>query len=282
MANHIETIKKNIETLDKLRKQIPGFEEHLTGVKVDRELINNMRLHDFENFYMWLKDKTQDEIYLVGLVPLTWKELKPIVIKNTRSDFVKTVTAKSEKQFQHMMNSRQSLRKYSSLWRNADVLKGIQGYLLNNPLVKYDNYYINVYAKWYLQTLVPSDYIYTQKEIDATDELINKIADSINYDEVSRINVSQFSNKLTESIRAKILTVIKRGSKLKCKDAPGDGLLIPGKIYEVSGSSVNSDGFLYVTVNNESNNPRQYMYTVFEELSKERESQLDDLLNLLS
>ena len=275
----IEIITKNIETLDRLRKQIPEFDAHLTGVKVDHNLISNLRLYDFENIYIWLKDKTQDEIFLKNINPVTWKELKPLLLKNTHVDNIKAMTGKSEKQFHHMLTSRMSLRKYRYLWRNSEIVKAIQGYLMNNPLIKYDNSYINVFIKYYTNILVPSYYIYTQKEINATDDLINTVVNSIDYDGIARINVNQFTNKISEAIKDKIRSIIKRGSKLKCKDVPGDGFLVVGKIYEVNDTYISGDGFLYVNVKNENNQNVQYMYTVFEELSKERESQLFDLLN---
>ena len=39
MNNYIENIKHNIETLNRLRVQIPEFDAHLTGVKENEDLI---------------------------------------------------------------------------------------------------------------------------------------------------------------------------------------------------------------------------------------------------
>lgn len=277
MNNYIENIKHNIETLNRLRVQIPEFDAHLTGVKENDDLIWTMRLGEFLSLFKYLQDKSDDTIYLRDIPSTTWKQLKPIILENCRSEFKKTLATKSEKQFQHTMQSRQSVRKYSSLWYNTTIKKALQGYVLANT-IKFDND-IKLIDKWYLNKITVSDYIYTKKEIDATDSLISRITDQINGEEISRINVSQFTNKIREAIEKKITSIISVGCKLKCKDIPGDGLLTPGNIYTTIATYINGDGYLYVTVINDSNIQKQYMYTVFEELSKERNSQLDDLLS---
>jgi hypothetical protein len=302
-------INKNIEIYNEARKKLPIIKDYEEGL-VDHMTVINLNLEKFVVFYNNVIKPTKESGFDL-ISDYSFKELKELIVSNTKSDrFKSLITNKTKPKFNKIfsdpnlfdrllngtwktkpaLNSRGRMSYGTRKSEKADGFKvclvPIFNYLIQNEIEfeKLDNRYQDNYFSYVFQFFteeVLSMNIIPIDEIIVTNTFLTSLIDKIETENINYKNLNL--DYIISNIKSKLsrLMQVEPGTKLKSKNdfnskISGSPILTKDKIYECVSSSV-IRGSLSVVIIDDGGNKRTFPYNEFEDIAQRR----DDLLSLL-
>ena len=311
MKLNYDLIKKNLATYAEAKELFPVISDYERG-EVSIHVMRNIGLQDFGEFYADFLKRGDNPIE----EGMTWRKLKLMIAeKTTNARLKKFVMNRTQRQFNEiLMDGPQFDRLLNGRWvskpaltrrgrmsygrRGSESIGGLKSciipllnYIIQNNVDVYEDSKEYFYEKfvnqsqlfnttrWYTVQELNFDSV-PKREIDITRKLLGSFVEIMEETKIdfrklnSEYIISSISNKIKSSMN------VPTGTMLKClKDITyGNKIcLIANKSYEVSSSSLNSNGYLQVYITDELNRSNYFPYSHFEDMAFHR----DDLLSSL-
>ncbi len=272
-----ETIKHNLDLLEEVKSEYPILKDFEDGL-VFRDSISNVGLDSFVEFITFKKqclNTGSQKIIYDDLI--TFKELKQkvselsygrsknIILKKNSDDFIKIFTDfKVNRRY-----TRGSNVSYCSGLETA--IPTIVNYFIQNKIDVYDGYLRGGY--FYLNKLKKPN-LYS-RELKMTQNFIDEF---VNYTkekdlDLRKCNIKSLISELNH--RLKSMMNIERGLLVKCISQKKGFTL--DRLYEVTDSRVNYNGYLEVKITDDNGVETYVTYTLFEEVSRQRDDIFKEL-----
>lgn len=277
-----EIIKSNLELLEEVKKDYPILKDFEDG-KVSRDSISNVGLDSFIEFITFIKQcKKSGDQKLIYSEPITFRELKLKVAELTYTDKVKNIFLKKNKEdFIKVFVDYKVNRRYTKT-SNASYCSGLESgiptiinFFIQNGIDVYDGYLRG--GTFYLNKLKKPN-LYS-RELKMTQDFIDEF---INYSkekdlDLRKCNIKSLVNELSH--RLKSMMKIESGLFVKCiKERKSDpGRLTLDKSYLVEDSRVGYNGYLEVKITDDLGVDTFLPYTLFEEVSRQRDDIFKEL-----
>jgi len=309
-----DSIKENLRIYSEAKKQLPIITEYENG-SVSHSVMRNLGLEKFAEFHQFLKHNQSLGFDLIKA--LTYKELKDILIENTKSQrfkvWLKNRTSKyftkliqdDSQTFDRLINGRWIIKPgYTNRGRRSwgrrsnefieafDVaFVPLINWIITNDINTCENYQSDIYKKftqqdkffkkinWYLSVELNLDSVPT-KEIEITHNLLTSLVDFV---EDTKIDFRKLNSDLIiDSLQTKIrkLMSVDIGTSIRSIE---DFNSIQNSPRLIKGknyiveNSSISNGFLRVMISDESGYKNWYDYRQFEDKSIDRDLLLSQL-----
>jgi len=250
-------------------------------------LASKIGLEPYINFIDWISRLGSQKIVYTHEIP--FDTLKSRLIDGCEDEEVKSVLSKKTKKgFASFLNSRQyhvycgdywtgrrgNRKRFKRNFSKNELL--IVNYVIQNEITLNDHDSIIFYYK----NELPNFESEINTELDITNDIVKSLLrkiKSIKYD-FRKLNFNLLKSEIETKIRNRMLSV-EEGEKIKCIEEQ-TGLTLY-KIYDVHAYEIGINGNLLVTISNDNNQRKKYNYRLFESVSKLRETNIDNILNLL-
>lgn len=250
-------------------------------------LASKIGLDQYINFIDWVAKSGDQKIIYTHEIP--FDSLKSRLIDGCEDEEVKSfLSKKTKKGFESFLNSRQYHVYCGDYWTGRrgnrkrfkkNFIKNellIINYAIQNELILKDHDNLTHFYK----NELPNFESEINTELDITNDIIKSLfkkIKSIKYD-FRKLNFNLLKSEIENKIRNKMLSV-EEGEKIKCiEEQPGLTLY---KVYNVYSYEIGINGNLLVKVTNDNNQSKKYNYRLFESVSKLRETNIDNILNIL-
>jgi hypothetical protein len=273
-----ENIKYNLELLEEVKKEYPILQDFEDG-KVSRDSLTNVGLDQFVDFISFIKltSKTGDQKVIYDET-ISLRELKLKVAELTNTEKVKNIFLKKSKDdFIKVFVDYKVNRRYTRTC-NASYCSGLESgipiiinYFIQNGIDVYDGYLSR--GHYYLNKLKKPSLF--SRELKMTQDFIDEF---INYSkekdlDLRKCNIKSLTNELNH--RLKSMMKIESGLHVKCIKERKSFTL--DKLYLVEESRVGYNGFLEVKVTDDLGVTTFIPYTLFEEVSRQRDDIFKEL-----
>lgn len=307
-----DIINKNLQKLEDAIKTFPdilGKYQNLSKLELKADTLSRknlleekarissyaikLGLSDYIFFIDWIA-----KVSLCGPVvykfEISFDLLKTALIENAIDKVVKDFLQKKTKRGMATFFNSSLYNTYSGVVRNRYRRKGYENNfeksesIISNYIIQNDikitrlnkNQVINpVISSYYLREISNFECeLNTELEItnDITKSIIRKI-NTIKFD-FRKLNYNILRDEINSKIKDKMLCV-ERGEQIKCIEA-SQGLTLNG-LYNVNSYQLGSNGNLIVYVQDDNGITSAYSYRIFETISRLRENNIDDILNLI-
>lgn len=302
-------INKNIEIYNEAKKKLPIIKDYEEGL-IDYMTISNLNLEKFATFYNNVIKPTKERGFDL-ISDYSFKELKELIVSNTKSDrFKSLITNKTKPRFNKIFSDANLFdRLLNGTWKTKPTLNSrgrmsygtrkservegfrvclvpIFNYLVQNEIEieqldkRYQHHYFEYVFQHFTEVVLSLDVIPVD-EIIITNTFLTSLIDKI---ETENINYKSLNlDYIVGNIRSKLsrLMQVEPGTKLKSKNSfnskiTGNSILTKDKIYDCVSSSV-IKGSLNVVISDDGGHKRTFPYSEFEDIAQRR----DDLLSLL-
>ena len=304
-----DCINKNIEIYNKVREKLSilrDYEEKL----VEYNIMDNLNLRKFADFYNYIIKPNKERGFDL-ISDYSFKELKELIVSNTKSDRLKSLIKNKTKPKFNKIFSDSNLfdRLLNGTWKTKPTLNSrgrmsygtrksekvdgfgiclvpIFNYLVQNEVEfeKIDNRFQDNYFSYVFQhftEVVLSLDVIPMNEIIITNTFLTSLIDKIETENINYKNLNL--DYIVGNIKSKLsrLMQVEPGTKLKSKDSfnsriTGNSILTKDKIYDCVSSSI-IKGSLNVVILDDGGHKRTFPYNEFEDIAQRR----DDLLSLL-
>lgn len=299
MKLNYDSILKNIESFDEFTK-LSVFKKWKSGI-YSKQSLSALGLSDFVDFCEFREKSELRGFELVK--PIKWRELKKILIDNTNNErYKKYLSNRTQNQFNKILsqgnifdkliNGRIIRRTRRFVTRRSDQkIDGLSSciiplinYIISNEIEVYDRFWDDISREciWYRRAVLDTDSI-MRREIEISDKFIEHIARILEESDVDfrKLNVSFIRNLISDKLIK--LSTIPAGTTLKSLRDVKSGWLSKfivqaGKYYRVNHSSIDSNGYLVVSIISDLGSTVTFPYSYFEDLSVCREEILNNLL----
>jgi hypothetical protein len=272
-----ETIKYNLDLLEEVKQEYPILQDFENG-NVYRDSVSNVGLDTFVEFITFKKqcaNTGSQKIIYEDLI--TFKDLKQkvselsygrsknIILKKNSDDFIKIFTDfKVNRRY-----TRGSNVSYCSGLETA--IPTIINYFIQNKIDVYDGYLRG--GHFYLNKLKKPN-LYS-RELKMTQNFIDEF---VNYTkekdlDLRKCNIKSLISELNH--RLKSMMNIESGLLVKCISQKKGFTL--DRLYEVTDSRVNYNGYLEVKITDDNGVEAYVTYTLFEEVSRQRDDIFKEL-----
>ena len=305
-----DIIKKNLETYNKAKTEIPLINNYINGL-VSVSIMANLGLSEFCNFTTHISSSEYEVIKF-----WSFRDLKDLIVNNTKSERIKKlIYNKTKTKFDKIFTDPIIIdRLLNGSWktkpkinmrgrmsygtRNSEKCEGftkcaipIINYLIVNGIDinlsevnKHGGEFSRV-IKWFSEELNVSNYEYLTKSSNKTNQLFDRISNFIDLqDDIDWRSIN--FNEINDRIKGKLqdLIIVRRGTMLKSKNdvfsrITGNKIVTIGKIYECVNSFITSSGELEIQFIDNNGNSRKLPYSDFEDISQRRDDILRDLLD---
>lgn len=305
------SIRQNIRFYEKAKDSLPIISQFERG-EVTMQSMNSLKLQDFAEFYNFKKSANELGIELDK--PISWRKLKPILVKHTKcerfkvylgnrtqKEFIQLVSQNGQT-FDRLLNGRwlrrPSRRSYGK--RHHEKCDGLSvafvslmNFIISNEIDTYSVgfgddfksfheqsvFYNSI--KWfipnYLGVCILENSIsrIPTREVELSTKMLKSLADFIQSSELDFRKLN--SDFIIESVSRKIkdLMIVPTGTSLKCIEEVKNELTTD-KYYSVI-SSIIQNGSVRVCVLSDRGQSQYYDYQKFEDVSIIRNSILDEL-----
>jgi hypothetical protein len=265
-----ENIKYNLELLEDVKKEYPILQDFENGI-VSRDSLSNVGLDNFVELINFKKQcsNTGDQKVIYD-EKITFKELKQKVSDLSYGKSKSIILRKKNDDFLKIFTDYKVNRRYTRT-SNASYCSGLESgapiivnYFIQNSIDIYDGYLRG--ATFYLNKLTkPKLY---SRELKMTQNFIDEF---VNYTkekdlDLRKCNIKSLVSELNH--RLKSMMNVESGLLVKCISEK-KGFTID-KLYEVIDSRVNYNGYLEVKLIDDKQVESYVTYSVFEEVSRQR------------
>lgn len=304
-------IRQNIRFYERAKESLPIISQFERG-EVSMQSMNSLKLQDFAEFYNFKRS-----VIALGLEldkPLSWRKLKPILVKHTKcerfkvylgnrtqKEFIKLISQQGQT-FDRLLNGRwlrrPSRRSYGK--RHHEKCDGLSvafvslmNFIISNDIDTYSVGYGDGFEsfreqsifynslKWFIphysgcSILEHSISKIPTREVELSTKMLGSLAHFIQKSELDFRKLN--SDFIIESVSRKIkdLMQVPANTSLKCIEEV-KGELTPDKYYSTITSTIHS-GFVRVCVLNDRGQSAYYDYQKFEDVSIMRNSILQEL-----
>lgn len=303
-----EFIKENIRIYNQAKELLPVISQYEEGT-ISPNSMRSLGLESFVQFYHFTK--TQKDLGFDLISAISYKELKETLVKHTKVERFKTYfSRRTQPQFKKLISEDSETfdRLLNGRWtskpnyrrrgrRNNERAEGLEtcfvpliNYMISND-VSYctledsyvfknfknqERYYYKV--KWFTGVHLDIDKL-PKREIDLTYNLLNSFVDFITDSQIDFRKLN--SDFIIENIGTKLrnLMNVPKGTSVKSlvEYKPSlNGELTKDKMYIVEDSSI-SNGFTRISVINDRGYRGWYDYSLFEDVSIQRDLLLKQL-----
>ncbi len=202
------------------------------------------------------------------------REVKEFLQKKTKRGMATFLSSSLYRTYNGGHKGHKGRRSYYS--RNFEKSEAIiSNYIIQND-IKMENPIISGY---YLHEIANFEFE-LNTEIDITNDITKSILrkiNSIKFD-FRKLNFNLLKSEIESKIKDRMLCV-ERGEQIKCIES-SQGLTM-NNIYNVNSYQIGNNGNLLVYVQNDNGVNSSYSYRLFETISKLRENNINDILNLI-
>ena len=273
-----ENIKYNLELLEEVKKEYPILQDFEDG-KVSRDSLSNVGLDSFVEFITFIKQsKNTGNQKLIYDNTISFRELKLKVAELTHTDKVKNIFLKKNKEdFIKVFVDYKVNRRYTK-GSNASYCSGLESgistivnFFIQNGIDVYDGYLRG--GHYYLNKLKKPSLF--SRELKMTQDFIDEF---INYSkekdlDLRKCNIKSLTSELNHRLRS--MMKIESGLLVKCIKQRKSFTL--DKLYLVEESRVGYNGYLEVKVTDDLGVDSFIPYTLFEEVSRQRDDIFKEL-----
>lgn len=304
-------IRQNIRFYERAKESLPIISQFERG-EVSMQSMNSLKLQDFAEFYNFKRS-----VIALGLEldkPLSWRKLKPILVKHTKcerfkvylgnrtqKEFIKLISQNGQT-FDRLLNGRwlrrPSRRSYGK--RHHEKCDGLSvafvslmNFIISNEIDTYSvgygddfksfheqDVFYNV-IKWFMPNYLGVSILESSisriptREVELSTKMLKSLANFIQSSELDFRKLN--SDFIIESVSRKIkdLMQVPTGTSLKCIEEVKNELTID-KHYWVIASTIHN-GFVRVCVLSDRAQSQYYDYQKFEDVSIMRNSILQEL-----
>lgn len=273
-----ENIKYNLELLEEVKKEYPILQD-FEDDKVSRDSLSNVGLDSFVEFITFIKQsKNTGNQKLIYDNTISFRELKLKVAELTHTDKVKNIFLKKNKEdFIKVFVDYKVNRRYTKC-SNASYCSGLESgistivnFFIQNGIDVYDGYLRG--GHYYLNKLKKPSLF--SRELKMTQDFIDEF---INYSkekdlDLRKCNIKSLTSELNHRLRS--MMKIESGLLVKCIKQRKSFTL--DKLYLVEESRVGYNGYLEVKVTDDLGVDSFIPYTLFEEVSRQRDDIFKEL-----
>ena len=295
-----ENIEHNIKTYLEARELFPIIIDHENGL-VNKHTLSRFGLSNFADFYQFKKKQEEKGFSLID--EISYRKLKPLIVKNTTTDRFKTyIKNRSQKEFikilkdgdkfDRLLNGRVIYKGRRNTRRDHKKVEGLQycivpviNYILSNGLFNEIDKWITTNStitsdvRWYQEKILKFDDV-PKKEMEITKDMIDNLINVLEESEIDyrKLNLEYITDTLSSKL--KDLMEIPNGTTIKAKaDLVGrwsTQALTKDKSYIVEGCHI-THGKLRVMIKDDSDRFEYYDYRNFEDMALKREQLLNQL-----
>lgn len=244
-------------------------------------LASQLGLTDYIYFIDWSTSVDLKALTKKNIISFT--QLKTALVENSIDQEVKDILSKKTKRGMITLLKSNAFNKFNGGYKRATHKNYNKNFEKTLPLII--NFFLqnNIDASFiphYFKSDIPNVESEINTELDITNDITKTILrkiKTIKYD-FRKLNFNMLKSEIEGKIKERMLSV-ERGEQIKCIDDISG--LTKGKIYNVNGYSITSNGSLGVTVTNDFGNGKQFPYRSFESVSKLRDNHINDILNLI-
>jgi len=281
MILEISTIKENLNNLDNFLESYPIFRDLQDG----RVLESSLYGIGFDSVISFMKFKRESEkngMHLLYDRRVSYLEVKRKIVElNSNLDSSRIFSNKSEKSFIGMWKDFKIVNRYTK-HRNKSFACGLKNafpiiynYLSQNKIDV--DYYIKSFGNldfgyYTMKFQMPSLY---SREMNMTKNLVQEFIKYVKNDDLDlrKCNIKTLTSELKSELVK--IAIVDPGSQLKCiSDYSG---ITVNNHYKNIKSQVNNNGFVDVQIINDSGKEIWCPYSVFEEVSRNRQDILKNL-----
>ena len=314
MKLNYDLIRKNLQVYQEAKEIFPILVEY-ENEQVNYTILTKLGLSDFAQFYNFLNINFKSGFNPI-MKGMNWRRLKPLLVENTNNvRFKKFLSNRTQRQFNEILADGETFDRYlNGRWtakpgytkrgrrtygrRANEKIESLSScavplinYIIENNIEVYTDSKDHYQSFQHQQALVSTLNWYCYKEldfsnvpkreIDVTKKLLDTLVNIVEETKVDfrKLNSEYIITSISEKIKKSMS--VKEGTRLKClfdsQNSYGRKGLTKDQYYEVRSSNLNSDGYLQVLVNDDSNRSTWYRYSNFEDIQSHRDDLLDSL-----
>ena len=289
-----DIIRKNFDTYEEAKSKFPIIQKYING-DVSTYSLRSVGLEQFGSFYEFIKNANPIE-------DMSWKKLKPILIENTTSERFKTyIKNRTQREFNEILKDHEVydrllngrwLRKpskRSSGRRSEERISSfntcriqIINYIIFNDIEVAENI---IGSEWYTNSQLSLNNNLV-REMEITEKLLDSFINVVDESKLDfkKLNLDYISNFLSDKLK-KLMSVeneatvrcIKEIKTFNSNLGREVSRLTIGKNYKVTNSNIRN-GYLYLYIKDDTNWSESYPFSYFEDISYQRDSLIDSLL----
>lgn len=311
-----DCIRKNIETYNEARKNIPSIIQYEND-EITSSAMRSLNLGSFADFCDFLRraEKNGEKIIQEDM---DWRKLKPILIEKTKNSRLKKyIQNRTQKEFKQILNDGETYdRLLNGRWvrkpkptRRGRISSGrrsdecvdalssaflsIMNFIIQNDVEVFnsskngyvetqgfqfqDKYHYDI--QWFSNVKLNIDNV-PHREIDVTNRLIQSFISILENEKIDprKLNLDYVTNTISE--RLKKCMIIPTGTNVRCLsdvlDSSNKKIYSKDMIYNVQGSYVSS-GSVMIYIKNDLGHSNYVKYLNFEDMSLHRDNLLSNL-----
>ncbi len=298
-------IKENIRIYNQAKESLPVISQFEQGL-ISHNSMRSLGLDSFVQFYFFTKSQTDLGFDLISAI--SYKELKEVLVKNTKVERFKTyLSRRTQPQFKKLISEDSETfdRLLNGRWiskpnhrrrgrRHHERVEGLEtcfvpliNYMISNDVSQsnqevykkffnQERYYYRI--KWFTGVHLEIDKL-PKREIDLTFNLLNSFVDFISETQIDFRKLN--SDFIIDNLQTKLRTLmnVPSGTSVKSlSDYTQNNYqeLTKDKTYEVIDSSING-GYIRISVINDKGYRSYYDYSLFEDVAIQRDLLLSQL-----
>ena len=311
-----DCIRKNIETYNEARKNIPSIIQYEND-EITSSAMRSLNLGSFADFCDFLRraEKNSEKIIQEDM---DWRKLKPILIEKTKNSRLKKyIQNRTQKEFKQILNDGETYdRLLNGRWvrkpkptRRGRISSGrrsdecvdalssaflsIMNFIIQNDVEVFnsskngyvetqgfqfqDKYHYDI--QWFSNVKLNIDNV-PHREIDVTNRLIQSFISILENEKIDprKLNLDYVTNTISERLKKGM--IIPTGTNVRCLsdvlDSSNKKIYSKDMIYNVQGSYVSS-GSVMIYIKNDLGHSNYVKYLNFEDMSLHRDNLLSNL-----
>jgi len=298
-------IKENIKIYNQAKESLPVISQFEQGL-ISHNSMRSLGLDSFVQFYLFTK--SQNDLGFDLISALSYKELKEVIVKNTKVERFRTYfSRRTQPQFKKLISEDSETfdRLLNGRWiskpnhrrrgrRHNERAEGLEtcfvpliNYMISNDVshsnqevykkfFNQERYYYRI--KWFTGVHLEIDKL-PKREIELTFNLLNSFVDFISETQIDfrKLNSDFIIDNLQTKLRS-LMTVPSGTSVKSLSDYKQNQYqeLTKDKTYEVVDSSING-GYIRISVINDRGYRAYYDYSLFEDVAIQRDLLLSQL-----
>ena len=311
-----DCIRKNIETYNEARKNIPSIIQYEND-EITSSAMRSLNLGSFADFCDFLRraEKNGEKIIQEDM---DWRKLKPILIEKTKNSRLKKyIQNRTQKEFKQILNDGETYdRLLNGRWvrkpkptRRGRISSGrrsdecvdalssaflsIMNFIIQNDVEVFnsskngyvetqgfqfqDKYHYDI--QWFSNVKLNIDNV-PHREIDVTNRLIQSFISILENEKIDprKLNLDYVTNTISERLKKGM--IIPTGTNVRCLsdvlDSSNKKIYSKDMIYNVQGSYVSS-GSVMIYIKNDLGHSNYVKYLNFEDMSLHRDNLLSNL-----